>query len=69
MRLNTNELALRLLNLPTGAQVDLVTTLAYAARLALAAACFPPCDPVECLSGRCAACEVRRVLALVEDQP
>ena len=66
--MNPTHLALRLLDLSTSAQVDLVTTLAYAARLALAGGLFPPCDPVECLSGRCDACEVRRVLRLVEDE-
>ena len=67
MRPNTDSLALRLLDLPTSEQVNLVTTLAYAARLALAAGCFPPCDLTECLSGRCEACEVRRVLKLLDD--
>jgi len=69
VRPNTDNLALRLLDLSTAVQVDLVTTLAYAARLALAGGLFPTCDPVECLSGRCEACEVRRVLRLVEDSP
>lgn len=62
-----NNLALRLMDLPTNAQVDLVTTLAYAARLALAAGLFPSCDLTECLSGRCEACQVREALAIVEE--
>ena len=66
--MTTDDLALRLLDLPTSVQVDLVSTLAYAARLALAAGLFPPCALTECLSGRCEACEVRRVLRLVEDE-
>lgn len=64
-----HDLALRLLDLPTSVQVDLVTTMAYAARLALAAGLFPPCDLTECLSGRCEACQVREALAMVEDSP
>lgn len=65
--MTTNNLALRLLDLPTNLVADLVTTLAYAARLAVAAGLFPPHDLTDCLSGQCEACRVREAISFVED--
>ena len=65
--MTTNNLALRLLDLPGNLTIALVTTLAHAARLALAAGVFPPHDLTDCLSGRCAACQVREAVEFVED--
>ena len=60
-------LAHRLCDLPSNLVVDLVTTLALAARLAVDEGLLRCGDLTDCLSGRCARCAVLEALDFVEE--